>query len=257
MKYILLFFLTLFLVIILYKTRKIEYFKSNQYNIYLYWENKKGHKRHKYLDICLQSIKKHNKNVVVLTPENLYNYIPKEKVNEKVWLLDKIAQRADYLRYLVLNHNGGFWFDFDTICLKNIEFLFKNLVSHDMVYHSEQFFGVRKGALNDLIRELEYKLNNRKNMKFYWTELGVTTLKKYFKDLKIYYIDNNKYIKPKLPYGSKKNKYILWKDNVKKEDFIKPNQIILKLYNHGYSEKEKNKLVNDKNNLFNKIIIND
>ena len=253
MKYILLFFLTLFLVIILYKSWKIDHFNSNKYNIYLYWENKNGHKRHKYLDICLGSIKKYNKNVVVLTPKNIYNYIPKEKINQKVWLLDKIAQRADYLRYLVLNHNGGFWLDFDTICLNNIDFLQKKLDNYDMVLHSEQFFGVRKGVLNNLVRELNHKLNKSKNMKFNWTELGITTFKKYFKDLNIYKINPN-YIIPKIPYSYEKNRDIIWKTNIEKNDFIYDEQLILKLYNHSYSENEKNELVNNKNNLFNKII---
>ena len=200
--------LFIFIIVLFIKYYKKEYFSSKEYNIYLYWENKNGHTRHKYLDICLKTIKKHNKNVVVITPENLYNYIPKNKVNKKVWLLNKIAQRADYLRYLVLNHNGGFWLDFDTICLNNIEFLFKYLDNYDLVLHTEAFFGVRKGSLNNMIKELDTKLNNSKNMYFQWTELGMKTFKKYFKSLKIYTIDKH-YVIPKIPYSFKQNRNIL------------------------------------------------
>ena len=67
---------------------------------------------------------KYKSNVILVTPENIQEYIPKDKFNSKIWKLDLIAQRSDYLRYLLIHHNGWIWLDFDTICLKNLDSIF-------------------------------------------------------------------------------------------------------------------------------------
>ena len=231
--------------------KKERFDNQNKYNIFLYWENKKNTKRHKYLDLCYNTIKKKNNNVIILTPKNIYNYIPKHKINKKVWDLKLIEQRADYIRFAVLNHNGGMWLDFDTICLKNLNFLFNYLKEYDMVLHSEQFFACNKGVLNNVMKELDNKLNNSKDLNFDYTELGLVTLKKNINNLKIYRIKSKNMI-PKIDYSGKY--WRLMFNNIKSKDFLHDDLYIVKLYNHVYKNR-KDELVNNKNNLFNNILI--
>ncbi len=249
---ILLLILLIIIIIILLNKKKEHY---TNYNIYLYWENKGSNKRPKYLDLCLETIKKYNNNVIVVTPENIYKYIPEDKVNKRIWLVDKIPQRADYFRYHILHYNGGMWLDFDTICLKNLNYLFKYLDEYDMFIHSEQFFGCKPGLFSDMLNELNDKLNKNELLKFNWTELGITTFKKYLDKINYIDIDLN-LIVPKINYSSISNPFIIFDTNIKPEDFIKDEQLILKLYNSLYNSKQIDELNNNQNILFNKIIKN-
>lgn len=247
--------------------------------IFLYWENKKGCKRAPYLDACLATIKKHNKNVVVVTPNNINDYIPIEKINTKIWLLDRVAQRSDYFRYLILNHNGGLWLDFDTICFSNLNKVFDSLTEYEIAFHSEQFFAARKGTLSAVTEEIEYKLNKKltktylwkqkvkkiiynagvRNIRykidpFDWTELGINILKEKITKLKVYKIPLNT-INAKVEYNWEplNNRKILSQD-IDIDDFINPDQLIIKLYNNTYNDEIKKKLNSDPSILFNKLI---
>ena len=243
-----LFFLLLLILILIYKKEKF----TNNYNIYLYWENKPNSQRHPYLDLCLKSIKKHNNNIVLLTPDNLTNYIDKNKINPKIWKLKKIAQRADYIRYKILNENGGMWLDFDTICLNNLTFLFTYLNDYDMVFGGECFFACKKGCLNNFVKELDNKIEKSKNLYFKWTDFGIKPLEKHMKKLIVYKIKNER-LKPKIVYNYKVNKDVL-NENLKVDGFLNKGQLIVKMYNNLYNDNFKNQLFNNKNNLFNKLI---
>lgn len=252
-----------------------------KYNIFIYWENKKGSKRPKYLEDCLKTLKKHNNNVILVTPSNIKKYVPENIINKKIWKLDLIAQRADYFRVLLLNFNGGLWLDFDTICFANFSKLLSKLEEYDLLFHSEQFFASRKGLFNKLIQEIDNKLNTsinnkyllKQKVKFYlnkilpfknfdyrikpfkWTEIGMDLLKNHINNYNIYKIPED-YFAPKIEYKwEKKYSNIIFSETVEINNFIKKNQLILKLYNSGYSKEELKVLNNPKEDiLFNKLI---
>lgn len=249
--------------------------------IFLYWENKKGRERSAYLDKCLATIKHHNHKVVIVTDKTITDYIPKGKINTKIWKLDAIAQRADYFRYLILHYNGGTWLDFDTICISNLSILNDLLNQYDIVFHSEAFFSARKGLFEDVITDLDNKLN-RKNYKYRfrqlikkilnslsifnfseislgyypykWAELGVGNLLKYFDSFNIYKLPNDTW-EAKIEYNYQpRNIFKILSEDIKVEDFIHSNQMIIKLYNNGYDDNIKKKLSENDDTLFNKLI---
>ena len=59
-------------------------------------------------------------------------------------------------------------------------------------------------------------------------------------------------MKPKIDYSSKY--WRLMFNNIKSKDFLHDDLYIVKLYNHIYKNR-KDELVNNKNNLFNNILI--
>jgi hypothetical protein len=187
--------------------------KNTAYNIYLYWENKGNSKRPEYLNRCLRTLKKHNDNVVLVTPDSITKYVPNDKINSRIWKLSKIAQRSDYFRFLLIHHNGGLWLDFDTICLGNFSELLAKLNEYEAVIHSEQFFAARSGLFAPVIQEIDDKLNRAITSKyimkqrfkkalnrtklfkvsdeinpFKWTEIGMDVLKKHIGVLHSYQI---------------------------------------------------------------------
>ena len=122
---------------------------------------------------------KYKSNVILVTPENIQEYIPKDKFNSKIWKLDLIAQRSDYLLYLLIHHNGWIWLDFDTICLKNLDSIFEILENYELAFQSEQFFAGRKGVFKDVIFDIEEKIEKKMNNKYLFKILKRRFLKKY------------------------------------------------------------------------------
>ena len=249
--------------------------------IFLYWENKKGRERAIYLDKCLETIKHHNNKVIIVTDKTITDFVPEEKINNKIWRLDAIAQRADYFRYLILHYNGGTWLDFDTICMSNLSMLNELLNKYDMVFHSEQFFSARKGLFEDVINNIEKKLN-RKNYKyrlrqslkkiinrfniykfseislgyypFDWAELGVGNLLKQISDFNIYTLPQETW-SAKIEYNyHPENIFKILSKDILIEDFVHEDQMVIKLYNNGYDSGVKELLSNDENILFNKLV---
>jgi hypothetical protein len=101
----------LFLVCICLLTIKIyknEYFSLNKYNLYVFWtgNNKMSDNRKK----CLESIKKNTKvNVILVTPENLKDYIVSKYPLHPSYKYLSLNHKSDYLRtYFMHIHGGGY-----------------------------------------------------------------------------------------------------------------------------------------------------
>ena len=120
-----------------YQKRFIEFFNSRliSHNIWLYWENKYGHTKPAYLDLCLDTITKHcgyNFTIHVLNENNIYNFLPHLR-KDLDYLLPSIPMKTDYIRYNLLYKYGGIWLDSDTIVIQNLSPLIKKLEKYDFI----------------------------------------------------------------------------------------------------------------------------
>lgn len=228
------------------------------------------------------TIKKNNRNVVLVTPENIHSYIPKNKISSKIWKLDLIAQRSDYFRYLLIHHNGGLWLDFDTICLKNLDSVIAKLENYELAFQSEQFFAGRKGVFEDVILDIEQKIAKKMTKKylykiylknflntylnfsymeeklqvkpFEWTEIGIDCVRKHIHKYNVHYIEQSTW-KTKMKYSwEPQTNVLMFSENITTENFLNKEQLLVKLFNHMYDKEKKESLDDNKNNLFNKIV---
>ena len=118
------------------KNNKIEYFEqqNNKPIIWMYWENKPGHSKPAYLELCYKTVLKHcsnSFNIILLNEKTVYKYLPNLRKD-----LDKklnIPQKTDYIRYLLLYNFGGIWLDSDIIVFNNLHPLIEKLKDHDYV----------------------------------------------------------------------------------------------------------------------------
>lgn len=108
----------------------------NNKNIWMYWETKKGSKKPEYLDLCLDTIKKHCK-VTLLNEKTVHHYLPELKdrniIKHDLDNICTLPQKADYIRLLLLKKYGGIWLDSDIIVFKPLDKLFEKLQINDFI----------------------------------------------------------------------------------------------------------------------------
>ena len=131
-------FVLAILIIVIQYNKPIEFFVnpiSNTdlpFNIWMYWENKPERTKPKYLELCYQTIVKHNQNfnINLLNEKSIMQFLP-ELRNDINRL--SIPQKADYIRLSLLHKYGGIWLDSDTIVMQNLTPLLEKLLDHDFV----------------------------------------------------------------------------------------------------------------------------
>lgn len=86
-----------------------------------------------YLQLCHETVKKHNNqfSTILVTPNNLHQYIKKEYPIHPAYEYLSYVHKADYLRCYLLHHYGGMYLDMDTICFKPLDYVFKKLSEKD------------------------------------------------------------------------------------------------------------------------------
>ena len=206
-------------------------------NIWTYWENPIGKSMPPYIQLCLDSLKRQNPDLIILTPETLSKYI--DNLHPNFSTLGRIAHRADCIRVAIVEKHGGWWIDADTVGLRPIENL-KIASSSHLLYSrwkdgrvlNGYFYGQRKSPI--MVRWLEYI-----NTKLFfsrgdvsWTAFGEGILTPLVFDPK--YKDNCIEIPLTtfLPLDINASPRTFF-DNVSHEPFIKENSICFGL-NHSW-----------------------
>lgn len=89
--------------------------------IWMYWETPRGRVKPPYLDLCLETVRRHapSYRVVVLDRTSAFDHVP--DLRPDVFRLRRISHRTDYLRARVVHAHGGVWMDADTILLREPE----------------------------------------------------------------------------------------------------------------------------------------
>lgn len=87
-------------------------------SVWLYWETRPGRTRPAYLDLCLETIRRHAPPLELrcVGPEDVVQLLPDLDV-ERWHALPAPNYRSDYARSRLLARHGGVWIDIDTIAL--------------------------------------------------------------------------------------------------------------------------------------------
>jgi hypothetical protein len=168
-------------------------FKENKRNIFLFWTGKE-YKLIKILRdlIYLHSTNGKGYNVVLITPENLKEYV--KDIPEYFYDMQP-AHQADFVRVSVICDQGGIWLDSDTLVIESLDSLF------DIIDNNEGFlikennkvlcngvFGSRKNTkfMQTWKNNLRKKLDE-KNGKIEWSEIGSDMLQEmYYENSKLF-----------------------------------------------------------------------
>jgi len=121
---------------------ELQIFKENMLEldigkpaIWLYWENEEGTSTPGIIELCRETIiNRNSKNfiVILVTPSNIEHYLP--DINRDYLFFEKIAHRADYIRYNLLYHYGGIWLDSDFVAFRSLAAVLKNIQKYGFVY---------------------------------------------------------------------------------------------------------------------------
>lgn len=86
--------------------------------VWLYWETRPGRTRPGYLDLCLETIRRHTPPLELrcVGPDDVVTWLPDLDV-DRWYALPAPNYRSDYARSRLLAHHGGVWVDIDTIAL--------------------------------------------------------------------------------------------------------------------------------------------
>lgn len=160
-------------------------------NIWLYWENKPGHKKPEYLNLCLKSIQKNcgsGFDVKVLNEKSIYEYLP--DLRPEIVKFPCLAHKADYIRARLLFAYGGVWLDSDMILLKSLESVFVDMNNSKTDFvgcgrtgnrPSIGFLASKSGCklLELWICDMNIAIDMSNDYKFHWTEIGYDILWKH------------------------------------------------------------------------------
>jgi hypothetical protein len=108
-------------------------------HIWTYWEykDKSNRKRPEYLELCKESLLKHNQThfqIHFLDETTICKYIGDEIKNKNLDVICSIPQKTDYYRLLLLKKYGGIWIDSDIIFFQSMKPYFDRLVNENYDY---------------------------------------------------------------------------------------------------------------------------
>lgn len=156
--------------------------------IWLYWENRNNKETPIIIKYCHDTIGRNNyKDFIIIktTPQNISYYLP--DLNKDYLLFEKIAHKADYLRFNLLYHYGGIWLDSDFIAFKSLKPILNKIDEFGFVYTGYvtddgnlfpiiHFLGSKRA--NPILLQLINKAHNileekvRKGIQPAWDEIG-------------------------------------------------------------------------------------
>ena len=148
--------------------------------IWTYWEGP----CHPYIHLCLSTMQKvFGKRLNIVTPETLDQYLPPKLLHENWKRIPQIAPRVCCIRAALIYEHGGWWFDADTVALKQAPrqplggFNYTTWKRYQIL---NGYFGAReknpttKCWLSFINRVLEYRFEKQGNV--WWLTLGEVLL---------------------------------------------------------------------------------
>lgn len=162
--------------------------------VWIYWENLPGHTEPPYIELCRRLLFKSSPgcNIVLVTPQNLRDYLPDLPNRlDKITLKDKpgspcIAIKCDFIRCFLLEKYGGLYIDSDAIVLKDLgpvfdlfdrwEFVGMRRTTDGKRHISIGFYGSRPNGviITEYAKLLRAMLSER--TAFAWADAGATAI---------------------------------------------------------------------------------
>jgi len=121
-------------------------FRGASTPVWLYWEDLPGRTRAPYLDLCLDTIRRHSPvEPTVVDYHTAFDYVDLDP--DRWESLRRPNFRSDYLRARLLHRHGGLWIDIDTIAVAPLERLLAALTGHDVVAFGQEIGRVYPGIM--------------------------------------------------------------------------------------------------------------
>lgn len=112
--------------------------------IFTYWEGKK----HGFIDLCHQTLAKHNDDFKVLTPEDIEKEPSMEPfLADPYYKILMPAHRADIIRIKLLEEYGGVWIDSDFIAMQSFDTLIEASNRKHALYYYRDSWQATNGIL--------------------------------------------------------------------------------------------------------------
>ena len=105
--------------------------------LWQYWEGPKSG----FIDLCLDTVNKNNTSFerILLNEKTVKDYLP--DLREEVNSLPRIANKADYIRFSLLEKYGGIWIDADVALFKDLNPVWNSLSESEFDFASTSHFG--------------------------------------------------------------------------------------------------------------------
>ncbi|WP_041522448.1 capsular polysaccharide synthesis protein [Gilvimarinus agarilyticus] len=157
--------------------------------VWLYWENALGQDMPAHIDLCHKILmsQDHGCNVILVTPDNVHQYLP--DLDPAVWDItleninqNPIAVRCAFIRAFLLERYGGLYVDSDCLALVDYKSVFDEVVGFDFFamrrtsaktnHISIGFYGsVKQGVVISKYCEALRAVLKKKTL-FRWAEVG-------------------------------------------------------------------------------------
>lgn len=210
-----------------------------------YWENEFSRSRPALIDICHETIRTNagdNFHHIPVTDKNIERFV--NDINPRIWDVPRVAQRADYFRYKLLNEYGGIWLDSDIVVFNPLRAAWKEFCSSSYDFGSTSHFGPGRPSiwlifakpnnniLTQCIKYIEDYLNKSDSdlSKMKWNEFGTETLWVYTEPDNYFHFDVRRF--SPIPYTEQSK---LESDEVNIESFLNhPNPETFVLFNETF-----------------------
>ena len=103
--------------------------------VWMYWEDAADRAKPAYLELCLDTIKRHldpTMRLQVLDFSTIFNWLP-DLSTSVWWSLGTPVRRSDYARVRLIERYGGLWVDADCVAMSSLRPLVAPLSEHEVV----------------------------------------------------------------------------------------------------------------------------
>lgn len=174
-------------------------------DIWLFWDNPPERTSTPvFIELCWETIRKHcsaDFDIHLVTTENVKQFLP--DVPNSFFQIKQLNNKANYIRYLLLQKHGGIWLDSDLILFKTLRPLLDllneeiNLIataSPTLGYGEPENGFIVSTPDNEAMKKSVMIIEQALNLHppghiFKWASLGVATLRQVVKRHKYHHLD--------------------------------------------------------------------
>jgi hypothetical protein len=152
--------------------------------IWQYWEGPKTD----FVRLCMKTVKKNKGDFeyILVNKDSIKDFLP--NLRNEIYDLKRIAHRADYIRFKLLEKYGGWWLDSDCVLYKDFNHIHQQLIDSEKDFCSTGHFPIGKPSIwfmgskpnGAIVKKhcllMDNKINNRGAGNIKWSEIGCKLL---------------------------------------------------------------------------------